>query len=105
LADDPPLLTAGTGVDGARLCRLTAGRRSVGAIGCGKYGDGCRHTAMTAGSRETAAGKEWADAGRRGTAADKRRQCRHIRQTMWGVVVGTWILAAWRFSCGRIAAA
>jgi len=80
LAENPPLLAAGTGVDGAQLCRLSAGRRGFGAFGCGKYGVGCRHMAMAAGSSGTAADKERAYAGRRGTAADKRRHCRHIRQ-------------------------
>jgi len=76
----PPLLAAGTGVDGARLWRLTAGRRGFGAFGCGKSGVGCRHVAMTAGSRERAADKERMYAGSRETAADKRRHRRHIRQ-------------------------
>jgi len=78
----PPLLAAGTGVDGAQLWRLSAGRRGFGAFGCGKTGVGCRRAAMAAGRSEIAADKERAYAGRRGTAADKRRQCRHIRQTM-----------------------
>ncbi|MBL8119134.1 MAG: hypothetical protein JNJ78_16485 [Anaerolineae bacterium] len=79
----PPLLAAGTGVDGARLWRLTAGRQEFGAFGCGKYGVGCRHAAMAAGSRGTAADKKRVYAGRRGTAADKRR---HIPQYMVGVL-------------------
>ncbi|MBL8118501.1 MAG: hypothetical protein JNJ78_13305 [Anaerolineae bacterium] len=79
----PPLLTAGTGVDGAQDWHLTAGRRLFGAFGCGKYGVGCRHAAMAAGSRETAADKERVDAGRWETAAEWRRQRRHIRQSGW----------------------
>ena len=83
LADDPPLLAAGTGEGGAGLCRLPAGRWVVGAFGCGKYGDGCRHAAMAAGSRGRAADIDGVFAGRRGTAADKRRHCRHIRHKNW----------------------
>jgi len=79
LAEQPPLLAAGTSVAGARGRRLTAGRRGFGAFGCGKHGVGCRHAAMTAGRRGTAADKERAEAGSRGTGADKRRHCRHIR--------------------------
>jgi len=80
VADYPPLLTAGTSVFGAGLCHLTAGRRRVGAFGCGKNGVGCRHVATAAGRGETAADKTRAHAGRWGTAAEVRRQCRHIRQ-------------------------
>jgi len=64
VADYPPLLTAGTSVAGAGLCRLTAGRRRFGAFGCGKNGVGCRYAAMAAGRGETAADKTRAYAGR-----------------------------------------
>jgi len=83
----PPLLAAGTGVDGAQLWRLSAGRRGFGAFGCGKTGVGCRHAAMAAGRGETAADKEWGCAGSAYTAAEVRRHCRQIRQTMAGAGV------------------
>ncbi|MBN8620660.1 MAG: hypothetical protein J0L63_17230, partial [Anaerolineae bacterium] len=63
MAEQPPLLAAGMGVAGARLWHLTAGRRGSGAFGCGKHGVGCRHAAMAAGRRGTAADKERAEAG------------------------------------------
>ncbi|MBN8619534.1 MAG: hypothetical protein J0L63_11560 [Anaerolineae bacterium] len=84
----PPLLTAGIGLAGAWLCRLQAGRWGFGAFGCGKTGVGCRHAAMAAGRGETAAGKEWGCAGSAYTAAEVRRHCRQIRQTMAGA--GVW---------------
>ncbi|MBL8117131.1 MAG: hypothetical protein JNJ78_06345 [Anaerolineae bacterium] len=83
LADDPPLLAAGTGESGARWWRLSAGTSLIGALGCGKYGVGCRHAAKPAGVRGTAAGKKWPCAGRRGTAADKRRHRRQSCQSIW----------------------
>jgi len=48
LAEQPPGLTAGTGEDGAKLCHLSAGRRGIGAFGCGKAGVGCRRPANPA---------------------------------------------------------
>jgi len=82
--EHPPLLAAGTGVDGALLWRLAAGRRGFGAIGCGKYGVGCRHAAKAAGSRGTAADKEWPCAGSECSAAEVRRHCRHKRHKNGG---------------------
>ncbi|MBL8117184.1 MAG: hypothetical protein JNJ78_06610 [Anaerolineae bacterium] len=41
-------MTAGTGLFGARLWRLTAGRRARAAFGCGKAGVGCRRAANPA---------------------------------------------------------
>ncbi|MBL8117521.1 MAG: hypothetical protein JNJ78_08340 [Anaerolineae bacterium] len=47
LAEQPPGLTAGTGEDGAKLCHLSAGRRVIGAFGCGKPAAGSRHAAIS----------------------------------------------------------
>jgi len=62
MAEFPPLLAAGIGLFGARLCRLTAGRTGFVAFGCGKYGVGCHRAANPA---------IWAAVS--GEAADKTR--------------------------------
>ncbi|MBL8118843.1 MAG: hypothetical protein JNJ78_15025 [Anaerolineae bacterium] len=85
----PPLLAAGTGVDGAQLWRLSAGRRGFGAFGCGKTGVGCRRAAMAAGRSEIAADKERVDAGRRGTAQTHAANAA-ISAKRWIEVVGGW---------------
>jgi len=61
LAKYPPLLTAGTGLFGAEVWRYEAGRRRIGAFGCGKAGVGCRRPAnpAKAGVSDTGAIAVW----------------------------------------------